>query len=376
MYALVKFLEKYLLFVVSALPIMACNHSGSVGTDFFDENGAGDVLPSRVLLMDSVRVGIGCEYMIDNKLIIDLQRSTHRYEIFTMKGDSLIYEGDFMQIGKGPDEMSYPKFKYDRKSNRMFVYSLDNLEDKFFVIDMKDFKNIYNRASWEKRRLPVVYTRSALGILSDTVFLNRSNSMNFNMFSLSYTGDKDNDARGVDFKYPGEHPGLSCNGQDFLFKGDMEKNPGSLTFVYSCYFSQYVFIFDVVDKQIANIRYISKILPVYKVRDDLYNPFGIADQYKRGFNIMRVTDRYIYIGYNNLTWGQIRNMTGYKGYPDYYFDRINVFDWDGNFVKRLVLDKPVSRFVVDKDDHYICASTIDLAQEDQPDQILRFEMKK
>lgn len=194
------------------------------------------------------------------------------------------------------------------------------------------------------------------------------------MFSLTYTKNKDNEFKYLNFQYPGEHPGLSLDDQSSLFKGELKRNPESLTFIYSCYFSQYVFIFDLINEQITNIRYISTVLPVYKITDNLHNPIAIADKYKRGFDLVGVTDQYIYIGYNNLTWWQLRNNDSFKKYPDYYFDWINVFDGDGNFVKRLVLDKPVYTFVTDSDNRYLYASSIDLTQENQPDQVLRFEL--
>lgn len=369
-----KFLIKHLFFLVSVLFLLACNQS-EPEKDYFDENGTGQVLSSQILCLDSARVGIGCDYVIGDKLIVDRQVPSHRYEIFTIKGDSLLYEGKFMNIGKGPNEMSYPALKYDQQTNRMFVYSVDNLEGKLFIIDLNNFKNIYDQSSWDKRKLPIIYTRSQMELVNDSVFLNRSNIGGSNMFSLSYLGDKDNDSKSVDFKYPGEHPGLPSSGQDLLFKGTLKRNPKSLTFTYSCYFSPYLFIFDLINEQITNIRCLSAALPVYQVKDDFHNPFGIADQYKSGFTFVEVTDLYIYIGYNNLTWGQLRDRSDFKGYPDYYFDRINVFDWDGNFVKRLVLDKPVRKFVVHSDDNYLYASSLDLTQGEQPDQVLRFMLK-
>lgn len=374
MYRLAEYLVMRLLIAVSAFFVGACNHSGSVETDYFDENGTGTELSSQVLYMDSARIGIYCNYVIGDKFILDRNISTHRYEIFTIKGDSLIFENKFMNLGNGPYEMRNPKFKYDQQGNRMFVYSRDNLENKLFVINLNDFKNIYEPTSWEKRQLPLLYMRMRIEIVNDTVFLNKNDTGTPNMFSLSYAGGKDNDFKCLDFEYPGEHPGLSLEAQDFLFKGELEKNPETLTFIYSCYFCQYVFIFDLLNQQITNIRCISKVLPVYKVTGDQYNSFAIADQYKGGFNCMRVTDKYIYIGYNNLTWGEMRNRANFKGYPNGYFDRINVFDWSGNFVKRLVLDKPVSLFVPDLNNRHLYASTIDLTKEGQPDQVLRFDL--
>lgn len=372
---LVKLLEKRFLFMISFLAVSACTDI-VLEQDYFDENGTGDQLVSTPLLVDSVRMGAACECIIDNKLIFRRVMTPYGYEIFTLKGDSLLFESNFMNIGRGPYEMNDPEFQYDAANKRMFLYSRDNREDKFFIVDVSDFENVYDPLSWEKKKLPVLYMRRSLGILNDTLFLNRNYTETPDMFSLSYAGSKENAFQCLDFKYPGEHPDLSLLGQNYLFMGNLKQQPGSSTFVYSCYFSRYVFIFDVVAEQIRKVRYISRVLPVYQARDDIYNPVAFADEYKKGLDIFQVTGKYIYIGYNNATWGQIRNFIPYKGFSMSYFDRINVFDWDGNFVKRLVLDKPVRRFAVDAADKYLYASSIDLTQENQPDQVLRFELKR
>lgn len=372
MSSFLKFLGRHLEFLFCLMVLGACVHTSVEQDYYFDEEGSGDLLTSTTLLMDSTRAGMRCDCVIGDKLIFTCLGASHRYEIFSIKGDSLLYERNFMNIGRGPNEMLSPKFQYDSKRNRMYLYSRDNEEDKFFIVDLKDFNNVFKPLSWEKKRLPIIYTRGELGILNDSVFLNTNNTKTANMFSLSYASNKDHEFKCLNFQYPGEHQDLSL--LHFLFTGALKQCPASATFVYSCYFSQYVFIFDIVNEQIENIRYISQVLPIYKVTNDLYNPFTIANEYKQGFDALQVTSKYIYIGYNNVTWGDILNRTPYKGYSNAYFDRINVFDWQGNFVKRLVLDKPVFRFVIDPDNHYLYASSIDITQEDQPDQVLRFKL--
>ena len=360
--------------IVYALIMGACFHA-SVGPAYFDENGTGDKLVSSVLAMDSTRIGACCNCVIDDRLIMECVGMPHRYEIFIIRGDSLAYESNFLNIGRGPYEMNNPEFQYDPVSSRMFLYSRDNLEDKLFTVDVSDFRNVYDPSGWEKKKLPVLYTRGSLGILSDTVFLNKNYTGTSAMFSLSYAGSKDNTFRCLNFKYPGEHPDLSLSARNYLFMGELKPRPGSSTFVYSCSLSPCVFIFDVINEQIQNVRYISRVLPVYKATNDFYNPVAMKDEYIRGFDVFQVSGKYIYIGYNNVTWGQIRNSIPFKGYPYYFFDRINVFDWEGNFIKRLVLDRPVYRFAADAADKYLYASSIDLTQENQPDQVLRFELK-
>lgn len=372
---LFKNINGCLQLILYVIVMDACTHT-SVEQDYFDINGKGDSLISVILAMDSTRVGLDCNCVINNKLIFMNIHAPHKYEIYTIKQDSLIFEKNFLTIGRGPNELKNPSFQYDFHKNRMYLYSHNNFEDKFFVVDLKDFNNVYNPESWEKKRLPIIYTRGALGILNDTVFVNINCTKTANMFSLSYASNKDNYFQCLNFKYPGEHPDLSFQAQDHLFFGGLKQNYETLTFVYSCYSSPYMFIFDIINEQIENIRYISQVLPIYKATNNLSNPVAMADKSKNGFDMFQVTKNYIYVGYSNVTWGDLDKSVPFKGYPSYYFDRINVFDWHGNFVKRLVLDQPIYYFTVSQDDSYIYASSIDLEHKDQMDQVLRFKINK
>lgn len=50
----------------------------------------------------------------------------------------------------------------------------------------------------------------------------------------------------------------------------------------------------------------------------------------------------------------------YKEYPYYYNDEILVFDWEGNKVKKYVLDIPFEFFVIDEKDERMYTETVDL----------------
>lgn len=368
-------LNKIFLLLISLFTLNACSDI-PVEQDYFDIKGAGVNLESAILRMDSIRVGMICDCVIDDKLIFKRLDMPYKYEIYTIKKDSLIYENKFLNIGRAANEIRNPRLWYDSHHNRVYLYSLSNFEDKLFIVDVKDFNNLYNPLSWERKKLPILYTRGALGILNDTVFLNKNDTKTSDMFSLSYAGGKDNEFKCLDFQYPGEHPAIISDRLDYLFMGDLKQRPGTASFVYTCYTSPLVFIFDIINEQLQNIRYISRVLPVYKLTGDFSDPFAIADEYRSGFDTFQVTGKYIYIGYNNVTWGQIRNLAPFKGYPNSYFDRINVFDWNGNFVKRLVLDRPVDSFLVTPDDLYVYGSSMEPEKENQPELMLRFEIKE
>ena len=50
----------------------------------------------------------------------------------------------------------------------------------------------------------------------------------------------------------------------------------------------------------------------------------------------------------------------YKGYPGYYYDEIEVYDWDGNFVRNYQTAQPFMTMSVTDDDSTLYTISVDL----------------
>lgn len=361
-------------FLVLLIIFIGCRcSSGKEG--YFDAKGDGEQLCATVLTVDSSVISGTCHLVIENRILQYLVGDSYSYAVYKIKGDSLIYEGKFMRRGNGPYEMQIPRLKYRPGKNELIVYSADPSKNDFYRVDLNDFGNLYNPRLWIKDRLPALPTRDCLEFIDDSIYIHSSYTKCNSLFSLSYKG-RDYFYAGLNLLYPADENNTDLLLKRFLFKGKLIKHPGRSTFLYSSEFFKYVIVFDLDKEEIRNIRYISGVQPDYKpVTGDPYHLFTFNKNAEDGCKVIFATESYVYIGYNNMTWEDINNKVQFKGYPDSYFDRINVFDWEGNFVKRLVLDKPVRRFAVDAADKFLYASSIDLTQEHQPDQVLRFELK-
>ena len=347
----------------------------SVEENYFDAEGKGEQVIATVLEVDSSVMSGTCHLVIENKMIQYLVGDSYSCAVYNIKGDSLYYESKFMPQGNGPYEMQMPRLKYRPDKKELIIYSEDAGENDFYRVDLNDAGNLYNSQLWIKDRLPALPTRDCLEFIDDSIFIHSSYTKHNSLFSLSYKG-RDYFYRGLNLPYPADKNNTDLLLKRFLFKGKLIKHSGRSTFLYSSEFFKYVIVFDLEKEEIRNIRYISDVQPDYKpVSGNPYHLFTFNKNAEDGCKVIFPTESYIYIGYNNMTWEDINNKVQFKGYPDSYFDRINVFDWEGNFVKRLVLDKPVRRFAVDAADKYLYASSIDLTQENQPDQVLRFELK-
>ena len=69
----------------------------------------------------------------------------------------------------------------------------------------------------------------------------------------------------------------------------------------------------------------------------------MLDKENRGLRIRAASSR-LFVLYEHPV-----EMAEYKGYPFYYTDFVDVFDWEGNQLERLQFDIPFGDFVVTED---------------------------
>jgi hypothetical protein len=129
--------------------------------------------------------------------------------------------------------------------------------------------------------------------------------------------------------------------------------------VYICGGGKYVELFKINNKEIMERKVISNTFPNYKVAKDNLNYGTSKDDNNHGFTSF-VTDQYIYLKPVEFTFEMIRTGGKYKGYPCQYNDRVDVWDWDGNLVKRYEFDVPFHTFGVDEENNTIYVQTDDL----------------
>lgn len=63
----------------------------------------------------------------------------------------------------------------------------------------------------------------------------------------------------------------------------------------------------------------------------------------------------------------------YTGYPPHFFDEIEIYDWDGRFIRCIRIDRPYSSFCTSPDGKYIYTTSMGL--ETVEALILRYRVK-
>lgn len=114
--------------------------------------------------------------------------------------------------------------------------------------------------------------------------------------------------------------------------------------LYVCGEGRLVWILDYYDNQVKGVKEIYSLMPKY-TKDPQGLNFIIQRDNERGLKSF-VTKKYIYLVRNGI----FNFRSDEKGYPFYYRNEIEVFDWNGEITLKYIMDKPFSDFVVSSDD--------------------------
>jgi len=124
-------------------------------------------------------------------------------------------------------------------------------------------------------------------------------------------------------------------------------------FGYSCGEGKYLEIVELNNNHSVKKRSVVLNIPP-KFDEDSKGSYKMRDRTNRGIRV-KSTSNHIFAFYNHPI-----ELQDYKGYPTYYNDYLDVFDWEGKFIERIVFDEPFSDFIVTPNDRVIYTSTINL----------------
>lgn len=365
-------LSKSIIFIFAIL-FVACKNN-TTPLNLFDATLDGEEVKVTTLNMDTIHIGMRIKLIAKDKLIISYNDNNYKYIIYQINNDNLIYLGHFLSRGNGPYEINIPEIKYDSYKDCLRVYAPYNSENKLFHIPFNNYSNLFTPSTWNKAALPHVPSRVDMEFINDSTFLMLSGNKEHKFFSLSYLG-KDKYYKCLNLTYPKLNEEITSYKKSILFSGVLKKQPAGDSYLYSSESSKLSFIFNIINDSITNIKYLSNVIPNIKL-DATGKDYTRDGDTEDGCIYLDVTESYIYIGYNNVTLEQIRNNMPFKDeYPCSFFDRINVFDWNGNFIKRLILDKPISNFVVTPDNDAIYANTFNFSGDNVTDEIVKINLK-
>jgi len=337
----------------------------SVNWDAIEFHLVGDIVHTN----DPFLRGLYSPVIIENYIITRALRSELIFRLSQLRNDSLVYIGDFLSKGRGPAEMMSPTLHYAASSNQIVIY--DNLSnDKVFYIDAANIQNVFTTNSWKLININHIRNFTYLYPLADYTFLGLLPIQRKATKQMFYYIDL-NGIYGLNLLFPTDNSVITDSYQKLqAYKGKIEKHPSTNRFVYFSEMNRYMHIFDFTPDSLITVSTPYTEYPRYSLAADRMNIDRDGDNYV-GPITFYAGDKHIYILMNNATYTHLREEKLIDGYPWNMSNCVYIFDWEGNPVKKYVLDHFVRSIFVDSKEQYIYG----YADGDESIKLFRYTMK-
>lgn len=289
------------------------------------------------------------------------------FSVFHLKDDSLLYDGAFLTIGRGPFELNEGKVHYVPENNSVVVVGL-NFYGKTFVIPLDTLSNLFSHDRW--REYNTKHTQYSLGPTPiDTVTYLVHLIDDRKLFSI--LDMRTQAMTKLEIEYPDDVVVPAEEKAMVAYGGQAAKRPWHNQFVYSSGTGHYVVIYKYDENNHVNEeKIVFNELPKYSV---VNNKARRSDENLDGL-VIAVSENYIYLSDTNLTLGDYRSAgeMNKNGYPGGYSKTIYVCNWNGEPVTKYELDRAAVYCSVDKNDEYLYAFSFD--EKTYESDIVRFKL--
>jgi hypothetical protein len=281
--------------------------------------------------------------------------------LYKIKNDSIFELKYFGKKGNGPNELIHwdvsidinkeTVYGYDRTGGKIKAYkfNIENLLSE--SLSKKDYERLvfpYSTAQYYSKIAP----------FGQNAFLALGGDIEHNGF-ITYFDLQADTLWNTDISFPDD----KSNNDDIIKHGVYASDGGLLNrpsknqFFYHCGKGWYAEIITINDDASHDRKVLATDYPLYGAAKDGLNPaFDYNTQ--MGINVAAVSENRIYFMIQPETLREfLYEKRDNKGYPSYYDDIVYIFDWEGNFINKYQLDRPVLLFKVDKHDTFILAAT-------------------
>jgi len=283
---------------------------------------------------------------------------------YKVDGDSLIFVCKGIIKGRGPHEFIYNE--YSMRSDTLFVLDATPTGPiGLFGIPLDDITAISDYSRWREysmEGMPQIMTGLYFASLGGGRFIvTGGKSDEKQIFSmLDFNKRK---VSPIEFWPDDGYEGPNITKQLVYDNGRVSSMDDKILYAPSK--GRYLALFKERNGSLKDWKTIYGVFPKFKSRKD-GNPIFAEGGYE-GVKFV-VSERKIYAHVRRQYDGK-----GYKGYPEYCFDEIETYDWDGNFLGNYRTDRPYITFVPSQDDKYIYTTSIDLSTKE--DMVVRYRIE-
>ncbi len=349
---------KYLIMLIAIILFANCSSNENCKINYFKKFPITEEVIHEEIKTPSILYMVGGMILTDSVLItMDLKADTI-FQVFRLQ--DLSYRGGFILRGRGPnEEVTVSPFFRTLERNKFLYRAHSSLK-------IAEFNPVINKIDITKRiNLP--------GKLLDFFHVFNLGTDNYYGYNKSIKGDNEiigyNSITNKTFEFGGKYPKLDKKMNNmsrnrlttkcFSIKPDKthfasiyDKFP-----ILRIYSKEGNLVKEVrhINGQDFPIELVSKRISESKLENVMQNYMGIKS-----------TNKYIYALYVGKTQKEIKLKSSNN-----LSNILHVFDWEGNPIKEIVLDKDIFSYVVSYDDSYILCSCID-----QIDKLYKFNISE
>jgi len=299
-------------------------------------------------------------FVNDSIFLANSNRNDSVFTFFKISDNELIELNSFGTLGGGPNETVSNFISYDSIKKMIYRYNIDG-KIKTIGIDIKDDLDRVNDLSCYKsfyfpKNNRSVYRDMTLVSGTDSFLVLGGDPTKAGFLSLIDVAK--GTAMDINLSLPEDHNRAKNTVKWNLYMQGCILSGNHNRFLYYCLEGRYAEIINIHNVDSVSRTVIAYDYPLYREAPDGVRFRREDDSYIGLYSF--VTENRIYIMPRLLRNGELKQTDNYKGYPIYYSDELHIFDWDGNYIYSFQFDKPVMGFIVNKDDKYILASSINI----------------
>lgn len=346
--------------LIIALIQLACNNNTST-----ENNRYLTLVGTNMKTDDSVFVARRLVNISGSFLFLETLKQDAKMALYCINGDSLSLITKFLNNGMGPYEINNI-FSSLLENNKLSFFERNGMLTKGYMIQLNIdsiCESISNISRWEKYNFTKIKNfkiSSGFAHLADSMLLTAGGKFHEReVLSIINLNDPEK-ITPLDFWPDDEFTGPPIVKQSvYTDNAYISVNHEHKKILYACGNGKYINIFSISDNKLKNQIPIYNKYPKYTVLDDNLNYKIVENEINHGAKVF-TTDSLIFISTPEYNKSMLKSGETYKGYPCYYNDKIEVFDWNGNLKNKYLLDTPCLTFIVDSQNNILYTETDDL----------------
>ena len=281
------------------------------------------------------------------------------FEIYKMKGNTMERTNKFGLRGNGPNEYTIFATYFDNRRSDLYVLENNSKLTHGSIININN-KDISNVKTWEKIDFKWIKTFYAgfsfIPESKDSLLIVGAvpDSESF----LSRISIAEKTVAPVDLWMKNNYvPNNNYITQRiYIDNAILLMNKTNHKFLYSGGNGKVVYLFNLKGNKVDSLIKLYDEVKVHKTSDSLNYQFPEKVNWDL---YTRITDKYIFIRLFKYEKNNGKTID-YKGYPYYYTDKLEIYDWEGKHIVNINLDTPFYDFIVDENNQFILTLTNDL----------------